>query len=550
MTGAFGAYQEGVESLTGLTVEDEVLRGLALLLKKSLHARWATVYFRNRERTGFDPVRASGLPPRQLHLFQQLPVPAERVPLLKNILHKRKHLMISAADASEMLPAALRGALRGLTMLAVPMLVRNQVEGVVVVARRGNEPSFSANDIELVKLMVSHAALMASHISLFNDSLEMSVAMARRSDVIFTLDEINKSISSTLSHDKIIETAVERIGWIIQCNFIAVLVQEKGALIVQVARGSGIRVPASFSPGNRLIGHNLAEDAFETGENRHTGSLSDRQDAGQPDISLRDAGLESLLAIPLVSKEAAKGVLLLGRSEPGRFSAEDTFAIEKIAAQMAVALENARLYEELRELFISTVASLTNAIDAKSPWTMGHSERVMHLSVAVAREMGLDEASTERVRLGGLLHDIGKIGVIDALLDIRAPLSASEFVPMRLHPEVGIGILAPIERLHDVLPGILHHHEWYDGTGYPKGLKGDDIPLEARIIAVADAFDAINSNRPYRGGPRQPDALAELRRHVGSQFDPEVVQALARHNAKKELERNTSQTHLPEGAIK
>ena len=539
MTGAFGAYQEGVESLTGLTVEDEVLQGLAVLLKKTLHARWAAVYFRDRERTRFAPLRGSGLPPRYLRQYQELPLPPEKIPFLKSLLHKRKHLVISNADGFEPLPVTLRSYLRAFTLLAVPMLVRNQVEGVAFVSRRRDEPPFRADEIELVKLMVSHAALVASHISLFNDSLEMSVTMARRSDVIFTLDEINKSISSTLSHQKIIETAVERIGWIIQCNLISVLALEKGALIVQVSRGSGVRVPDSFCPGNRLIGANLAEDAFATGESRHISSLSSRQGLDQPDLCLRDAGLQSLLAIPLVSKESAKGVLLLGRCEPGLFSAEDTFAIEKIAAQMAVALDNARLYEEMRELFISTVTSLTNAIDAKSPWTMGHSERVMHLSVAIAREMGLDEATTERVRLGSLLHDIGKIGVIDALLDIQAPLSASEITPMRLHPEMGVAILAPIERLHDVLPGILHHHEWFDGTGYPKGLAGHAIPLEARVIAVADAFDAINSNRPYRGESQHADPLTELCRHTGSQFDPVVVQALARHWAKKELERLT-----------
>jgi len=540
MTGELGTYQEGVESLTGLTVEDEVLQGLAVLLKKSVRARWSAVYFRNSDRTGFDPVRCCGLPPRQLHLFQQFPLPADKIALLKSVLHKRKHLVICNAEGFELLPHSLRSVLRGVTLLAVPMLVRSQVEGVAFVARRGSEPSFSGNDIELVKLMVSHASLVASHISLFNDSLEMSVTMARRSDVIFTLDEINKSISSTLSHQKIIETAVERIGWIIQCNFITVLAQEKGALVVQVSRGSGVRVPDTFCPGNRLLGRNLADDAFGIGESSHISSLSALGELGAPDGSLRDAGLESLLAIPLVSKETAKGVLLLGRSEPGPFSDEDTFAIEKVAAQMAVALENARLYEEMRELFISTVASLTNAIDAKSPWTLGHSERVMHLSVAIAQELGLDEATTERVRLGGLLHDIGKIGVIDALLDIQAPLSASEFIPMRLHPQVGVDILEPIEKLHDVLPGIMHHHEWYDGTGYPKGLKGAAIPLEARVIAVADAFDAISSNRPYRGSPLRIDALAELYRNAGTQFDPEVVQALARYCARQELERLTA----------
>jgi len=537
MTGEFGAFQEGVESLTSMTVEDEVLQGLAVLLRKSLHARWAAVYFRDRERTGFDPVRSSGLTARQLDLVRQLPLPAQKIPFLKNLLAKRRHLVLSDS-VLPLLPAGLRQVLRGYTLVAVPMLVRNQVEGVAFVARRVSEP-FSGNDIELIKLMVSHATLVASHISLFNDSLEMSVTMARRSDVIFTLDEINKSISSSLSHDQILETAVERIGWIIRSNFISILVQVKGSLIVQVSRGTGVRVPENFAPGNRLIGTSVAEEAFLSGENQQVTGLGELDEPGRADAALKLSGLESLLAIPLISKETTKGVLLLGRSDPGRFSAEDIFAIEKIAAQVAVALENANLYEELRELFISTVASLTNAIDAKSPWTWGHSERVMHLAVALCRELGLDETLTERVRLGALLHDIGKIGVIDALLDIKAPLTDKDFVPMRLHPEVGVAILEPIERLRDVLPGILHHHEWFDGSGYPKGLKGEEIPQEARVIAVADAFDAMISNRPYRGASHTGEALDELRCFAGTQFDPAVVRALEHYHAKLERERHT-----------
>jgi HD-GYP domain-containing protein (c-di-GMP phosphodiesterase class II) len=246
---------------------------------------------------------------------------------------------------------------------------------------------------------------------------------------------------------------------------------------------------------------------------------------------LADAGIESLIAIPLVSRDTTKGVLLLGSIHGGRFVREDAFAIEKIASQMAVALENARLYEDMRGLFISTVTSLANAIDAKSPWTKGHSERVMGISAGIAMEMGLDEAVTERVRLGGLLHDIGKIGIIETLLEKPTRLSEDEFPPMRLHPEKGVAILAPIDQLQKVLPGILYHHERYDGMGYPKGLKGESIPLEARIITVADAFDAMVSERPYKKGSTLDQALAELRKKSGSQFDPGIVEHFCRYIA-------------------
>lgn len=540
MPRGFGTYREGIERLTGLADVDEVLKGLSRLLKKTVQSLWAVVYLLDRERHDFAPARSCGLPARYLPLFREMPLPADKIPLLKAILRKKQHLLIPDAGASALLTPKLRAVLRDLTLLAVPMIVRNQVTGVVFVARASDHPPFTPEEIEFIMLMVSHAALVASHISLFDESLEMAVEMARRIDVIFTLDEINKAISSSLSHEKIIETAMEHIERIVQCEFVGVLVEEKGELIARAARASGVTVPAAFRPGARLTGRNLAGAVFAKGESRYIPSLSRFKRLALPDRSLRDAGLESLLAIPLAGKETAKGVLLLGDTQHGRLGAEDAFAIEKIAAQMAVALENARLFEEMRELFFNTVTSLANAIDAKSAWTKGHSERVMHLAVATAKEMGLDEAVIERVRLGGLLHDIGKIGIIEALLEKPAMLSEDEFPPMRLHPEKGVAILAPIEQLRDVLPGILHHHERYDGTGYPAGLKGEAIPLEARIITVADSFDAIVSARPYKKGISVREALAELNRCAGSQFDPAAVKGLARHIGRVEKGRKTS----------
>jgi HD-GYP domain-containing protein (c-di-GMP phosphodiesterase class II) len=289
----------------------------------------------------------------------------------------------------------------------------------------------------------------------------------------------------------------------------------------------------NLEAGEIVDGNCLAASAFKKGESRYLSYLSRAKRLHPFDRLLADAGIESLLAIPLVSRKKTKGVLLLGSVRGESFVREDAFAIEKIASQMAVALDNAGLYEDMRNLFISTVTSLANAIDAKSPWTKGHSERVMRISAELAMEMGLDEGATERVRLGGLLHDIGKIGIIEALLEKPTRLSEDEFPPMRLHPEKGVAILAPIDQLHDVLPGILFHHERYDGTGYPKGLKGEAIPLEARIITVADSFDAMVSERPYKKGYSLSQALAELREKAGSQFDPKVVENFCRYVEKR-----------------
>jgi HD-GYP domain-containing protein (c-di-GMP phosphodiesterase class II) len=531
MSEIHGTFQEGVERLTGLADVDEVLKGLSRLLKKTVKSLWAVVYLLDRERHNFAPARSYGLPKRYLPLFREMPLPSDKVPLVADLLRKKQHLLIPDSGRSKLLPPKLRTLLQGVSLLAVPMVVRNQVLGVAFVARSSSNPLFNSDEIAFIRMLVSHAALVTSHIRLFDDSLEMAIEMARRIDVIFTLDEINKAISSSLSHAVIIETAMEHIERIVQCELVGVLVTEKGELAVRAVRSTGIPVPDALRPGSRLSRRCLAQKAFESGSSCYLPSLQDLKRPGGTDRQLKNAGIASLLAIPLAGRDSAKGVLLLGDSKPGKLGIEDAFTIEKVAAQMAVALENARLYEEMRELFISTVTSLANAIDAKSPWTKGHSERVMHLAVHIAQRLGLDEAGIERVRLGGLLHDIGKIGIVETLLEKTSSLSEEEFPPMRLHPEKGVAILAPIEQLRDVLPGILHHHERYDGNGYPAGLKGTEIPIEARIITVADAFDAMVSIRPYKQGLSVAQALHELRKCSGSQFDPEVVESMAKHIA-------------------
>ena len=533
----FGTFREGIERLTGLADVDEVLKDLSSLLKKTVQSRWAVVYLVNREEQGFYPARSCGLPKRHLPLFRDMPLPPAKIPLMKAVLRKKQHLLIRDGGDLTLLPDKLRTILQGITLLAVPMVVRNQVIGVVFVARESSHPPFSTDEIAVIRMQVSHAALVISHITLFDESLEMAVEMARRIDVIFTLDEINKAISSSLSHEKIIETAMEHIERIVQCDFVGVLVQEKEKLIVRSVRAPRIPLPDPLKKGETVAGHSLANTSFVKGMSRYIPSLKKARRLSGIDLSLRDAGLESLLAVPLARGEANKGVLLLGATMPGRLGMEDAFAIEKVAAQMAVALQNAYLYEEMRNLFISTIASLANAIDAKSPWTKGHSERVMRVAVNIAMEMGLDELAVERIRLGGLLHDIGKIGIIESLLEKPASLSVDEFPPMRLHPEKGVAILAPIEQLKEVLPGILHHHERYDGSGYPKGLHGEAIPLAARIISVADSFDAIVSIRPYKQGLSIDHAVDELRRCAGSQFDPVVVEALARYLGRVKMDR-------------
>jgi len=220
------------------------------------------------------------------------------------------------------------------------------------------------------------------------------------------------------------------------------------------------------------------------------------------------------------------GSLSLYREGKKKFTSEEQRLYATIIPQISVALKNLQLYRDTRRLFIESIQALTAAIDAKDPYTEGHSERVTELSLKIAREMGFTEEELERLRLSALLHDIGKIGIEERILRKETPLNNEEYEKIKEHPEVGARILLPIRELkEDVIPAVRSHHERWDGNGYPEKLKGEEIPLFARIIAVADTFDAMTSDRPYRKAKSTQEAFREILRNSGTQFDPQVVDA-------------------------
>ena len=185
-------------------------------------------------------------------------------------------------------------------------------------------------------------------------------------------------------------------------------------------------------------------------------------------------------------------------------------------------------YEDLKDLHNDLLHAFVYALDAKSPWTKGHSERVKNISLSIAREMGLDEDELEVLRMAGLLHDVGKIGTYDTILDKPDKLTPEEFELVKKHPAKGADILAPIKKFEDIAKIIRHHHERIDGKGYPDGLKGEEIPLLSKILCVADSYDSMTSDRPYRRAPGKEYVISELKRCSGTQFDPKVVEALLR----------------------
>lgn len=235
--------------------------------------------------------------------------------------------------------------------------------------------------------------------------------------------------------------------------------------------------------------------------------------------------ISSMICAPLKTSEAIIGVAFLSSEEPVAYTAEDLKLFTTLTYQAAVAIENASLYEQLQEAFYTTVYTLAETIEKRDPYTGNHTKRVMEYSLAIGNTLGLAPQELTRLQLAAVLHDVGKIGVRDNVLLKEGPLTADEFTQIKQHSAYGAEIVCNIKKMKDIIPGVRHHHERFDGRGYPDGLAGEEIDLIARIIAVADTFDAMITDRPYRKGLDIDTAFSELRKNAGGQFDPRVVDA-------------------------
>ncbi len=235
---------------------------------------------------------------------------------------------------------------------------------------------------------------------------------------------------------------------------------------------------------------------------------------------------ETIICAPIMVKNKPIGTITMAnRSNGTSFYQDDLELLSTIAAQAGVAINNAQLYQEQQETYLNTVQALVSAIEASDAYTRGHSERVTRYSLKLATHIGLSQERIKVLEQAAVLHDIGKIGIDLALLHKTGKLSSSDISTLQQHPQIGVKILEPIRFLHNVREIIEHHHERFDGKGYPHGLSGEALCLEARILAVADTYDAMTSNRPYRKALSQDVALQEIRDHAGTQFDPEVASA-------------------------
>jgi HD-GYP domain-containing protein (c-di-GMP phosphodiesterase class II) len=247
--------------------------------------------------------------------------------------------------------------------------------------------------------------------------------------------------------------------------------------------------------------------------------------AGPVGIRIYEDPERHTVFVPMVSKERLVGGIEV-HTDPSRrrLTVNDQKLLYGLASQAAIFLVNARLEREVRSMFLNIIVSMAGAVDAKDAYTHGHSLRVARMSLIVAQEKGLPREELEPLLLSAILHDVGKIAIPDNVLKKPGRLDKEEFEIMKGHPVAGAKMLQHIQALDNVTPGILHHHEYWNGSGYPHGLAGEAIPLQGRIIHIGDAFDAMTTDRIYRTKIGVSGAIAEIEKHSGRQFDPALVE--------------------------
>jgi diguanylate cyclase (GGDEF)-like protein len=409
------------------------------------------------------------------------------------------------------------------SMIAVPLKYGPRVIGVVVISKLGIG-QFDEDDVRLLEVLGGHASVALENARLYEAQRTEAEHAKESLEIANALLDFSRELVSAEGLEEVLDRLVERTAMTLGAERTSVWLQEAETsnLAPQALSGydeeSAARVlPLRFPM--RVAHRFLALDVPFVLTGAEVAKIEGAPPVG--DVSL---------AIAPLHLEGGRVGCIVGLAPADHFKVGERRMrlLAGIAHQAKLAIDNAGSFQRLEETFLSTVEALANALEANDEYTSSHARWITDMALQVGRELGLDAKTLKRLELGALFHDIGKIGIPSSILSKPGPLTPEERAVIETHPELGERILAPISRLEDVRPIVRHCHERWDGQGYPDRRAGEEIPVEARVILVCDAFHAMTTDRPYRSRMRLEDAYAQLEENAGSQFDPEVVAAFLR----------------------
>ncbi len=349
------------------------------------------------------------------------------------------------------------------------------------------------------------------------------------------LSQLSQILNSTLDHKEIRRRAMEAATRLMKAEVGSLLLVEEGKrqLYFEVALGDREEEIKTISLN---FGEGIAGWVAQHGKPLVVNSPEKDRRFFKGVDERTEFKTRNIICVPVKVKEKIIGVLeAINKKGKKGFDKEDLSLLTSLADQVAIALDNSRLYEELEEMFFQTADSLADAIEQRDPYTGGHTQRVTQYSLAIAKYLRLKHLDIKWLKIASVLHDIGKIGIGDSILKKPERLSPEEFNLIKRHSDIGAKIIEHIRQLREIVPGVKYHHEQVDGKGYPDGLRGDEIPMLAKIVAVADTYDAITTDRPYRKAMEKEVAIEELKRCSGTQLDKEVVEAFIQAYQKGEI---------------
>jgi len=366
---------------------------------------------------------------------------------------------------------------------------------------------------------------------------KVGTELSQTYEELVLLHKLSTNMKVTEQDTSFLQMACDNLTAIISVEGIAILVEKlvDNDSQLAVAAGSGL---IEIDERMAAILHSRLTEQINNGKE----ALLDSEVDAPFKYDWPD-NVRNIIAVPLFGKEKSEqhfasrtkdGNYIIGlmvainRIDKPDFDSTDVKLFSSVAGSCAVFIENGRLFTDLKELFIGSLKALTSSIDAKDQYTRGHSDRVAFISRWIAERLapeGLEEEQIHRIYLAGLLHDIGKIGIDEAVLRKNGKLTEQELDRVRKHPSIGAGILSAIKQMRDIVPAVLCHHERVDGKGYPAGLVGNQVPLTGKIVGLADSFDAMTSKRTYRDARTVEEALVEIEKGIGTQFDEKVARA-------------------------